>query len=477
MNFSNLTIQEVNHMYKEGQTTLNELSSKFFDRAKNIQDKYNAFITLDSDYYNNVVEDISEELGEDHSLAGIPAVLGDNICTKNLRTTCGSKIMENYISPFNAQVVDKLLEAGVIISGKGNIDEFGAGDSKGSSYYGHSKNPWNEKITPGNGAACAIASGTALFGLASDASGNLRQSAAYCGIAGLKPTYGRVSRYGLIDYAPSLDQIGILAKNARDIALVLACTAGKDSRDVTSLDNPVPKYINEIQGQLEGLKVGIVKNWEEASSLENEVKKSFQKEIETLKEKGVKIIEVDIPSLFHSSTVTAIIGAVEAFSNLANFDGVRFGCRAESKHLHEMYIKTRTEGLGTYLKRFLTFGAMASSEKHFNSLFLTAQKMRTKIIKELQKTLEEVDMIATPTVPFQAPSLESSGKEEGITGSADVFTSAANLAGLPAISIPVNIDTSTPTGFQLIGRTFEEGTLLKVLHSLEINKNIQWPTV
>ncbi len=465
MEISSLTITKLHGIYKAEENALSETCSTIYDRAQKAQEKYDIYITLDKDFLAQV-EKVKGKKIEEYPLAGVPVSLGDNICTDVLETTCGSKMMENYVSPIKAFVVDRLTRAGAVITGKTNLDEFGIGDARGHSYFAHSKNPRVESRTAGCGAACAVALGTSLIGLSSDARGALRQSAAYCGVTGLKPTYGRISRYGLIDYASSLDQIGILAMNALDTALILSLVAGKDEGDPTSLDKPVLDYHKELIEKPKGLKIGIIKEWDEVEGLEEEVKKAFEAGLEQLKDMGIEIMEINAPSFFHSPYTAAIIGAVEAFSNLANFDGVRFGFRASSNHLHEMYINTRTEGFGEHLKRFLAFGALASSEKHFQEYFLPAQKMRTRIKDELEEILEEVDMIATPTVPFMAPSLERVEKDCSIAPAADTFTSAANLAGLPSLSVPVKAETM-PAGLQLMGRPFQENLLLKVSHALE----------
>lgn len=465
MDLSSLTIAKLLGIYKAEENALSETCSTIFDRAQKAQEKYNIFISLDKNFQEQV-EKVKVKNIEKYPLAGVPVSLGDNICTEFLETTCGSKMMEGYVSPLQAFAVDRLTRAGAVITGKTNVDEFGVGDARGHSYFARSQNPREDSRTAGCGAACAVALGASLVGLGSDARGGLRQSAAYCGVTGLKPTYGRVSRYGLIDYASSLDQIGILAINSLDTAFVLSFIAGKDERDPTSLDKPVLDYHKELKEPPEGFKVGIIKGWNEVDGLEEEVKKAFEEGLEELRKLGLEIMEVNVPSFFHSPYTAAIIGAVEAFSNLANFDGVRFGFRASSKHLHEMYINTRTEGLGEHLKRFLAFGALASSEKHFQEYFLPAQKMRTKIKGELEEVLEKVDMIATPTVPFMAPYIEHVEKDCSIAPAADTFTSAANLAGIPALSIPVKAETM-PAGLQLMGKAFQEDSLLKVSHALE----------
>lgn len=466
MKIPNVSTSEINKNQKE--TELKDLTQEVLDRAKVAEEKYNAFITLDEPYLSSQVEKLSAGgKGEKKPLSGTAAVLGDNLCTEGIRTTCGSKTLENYISPFNALVVDRLQEAGVIIVGKTNIDEFGIGDSRGISHFGRAKNPWDVNCTAGSGTASAVASGSAVFGLGSDARGGLRQSAAYSGLAGLKPSYGRISRWGLIDYAPSLDQIGIIAKTAVDMALVLECIAGEDYRDSSTLDNPAPRYVNLLEENPAGIKIGLLKGWNDVKCLEPEVKVLFEKELAKLKDIGCSIVEVELPNFLKSSTTACIIGAVEAFSNLANYDGVRFGCRSSSKHLQEMYIKSRTEGFSSFLKKYLTFGALASSENHIKEIFNPAQKMRTKIKEELEEILKTVEMVVTPTVPFRSPAFSNLDSCYGIDSHANTFTAAVNLAGLPALTIPVKTDQDLPAGLQLIGRAFDEGKLLNVWNALE----------
>ncbi len=432
------------------------------------REKYNAFISLDVQELEKQAADVPESAGEDRNpLSGVTAVLSDNICSEDMKTTCGSRMLENYLSPDNAYVVDKLKDAGVSIVGKGNMDEFGVGDSRGVSFFGPSKNPWDIERTAGSGIAGAVALGEAVFGLGSDARGGLRQAAAFSGLAGLKPGYGRISRWGLIDYAPSLDQIGIIARSAADIALVLECIAGEDSRDPSTLNNPAPRYTETLKEDVTGLKLGLLKGWGQVESLEPEVEVLLEKELARLKDLGCILVEVDLPHFFQASSTATIIGAVEAFSTLSNFDGVRFGFRIPSKHLQEMYINSRTEGFGSFLKQYVTFGALASSEKYFNEIFVSAQKLRTKIKEELEESLKTVDMIAAPAVPFRAPLLSDLDSRYGLDSSANIFTAAANLAGNPALTIPVTSDDDLPAGLQLIGRFFDEGKLLSVLHALE----------
>lgn len=450
------------------ESVLTGISQEMLSLVGTAKEEYNAFITLNDHNLEKQVSDLSMgEKEEKNSLSGIPAVLGDNLCTEEMRTTCGSKILENYQSPFNAFVVDKLKDAGVMIVGKANVDEFGVGDSRGVSYFGPSKNPWDISRTAGSGTASAVALGAAVFGLGSDARGGLRQSAAYSGLAGLKPSYGRISRWGLIDYAPSLDQVGILAKTAVDIALVLECTAGEDYRDLSTLNNPAPKYLDILEGKVEEITIGLPGGWNDVETLEPEVKALFEKELAKLKEIGCIIVEVDLPHFFKASATACIIGAVEAFSNLANYDGVRFGFRSRSKHLQEMYIESRTEGLSSFLKQYLTFGALVSSESHYNEIFLPAQKIRTKIKEELEEILKTVDMVVTPTVPFRAPLFSDLDSCYGLDSSANIFTAAANLAGNPALSVPLKSDGDLPAGLQLIGKFFDEGKMLSIMNILQ----------
>lgn len=354
------------------------------------------------------------------------------------------------------------------------MEEFGIGCSGESSYFKGVKNPWNTKHTAGNGAAAAVLTGVVNFSLASDVRGELRQAASYCGVFALKPTYGRISRRGLLDSASSLENIGLMAGNTMDLAAALTAVAGHDPHDVTSLRSEAPDYISLLEGNSKELQAAVPENWQDAPYLEDELKDIFQGQLKKLEELGIKIHFVQLPHFQHSSLTATIISAVEAFSNLANYDGVRFGYRAEGRHLQEMYTLTRSEGFSSKLKKFLTFGALVSSAKYYNDYFLKAQKLRSVITKELEDCLQRYDLLLTPTTPFRAPGPGILPGREELPDPAGYYTAAANLAGLPALTYPLHTK-GLPYGLQFTGKKEDELTLLKAALLLENENTLAFP--
>lgn len=430
-----------------------EFFNEYIGISKKVNKTNNAFISIFQDFKN-------------YEGQIIPCVVSDNICYKEGKTTCGSKILENYTSPFNAFALEKSFEKGIGVLGKTNIDEFGIGDSIGASYYKTTTNPWNSQCIAGSGAAVVVATGGAKLGFSSDARGGLRQSASYCGIVGVKPTYGRVSRRGLIDYASSMDQIGVFADNVVDAAYGLSSISVYDEKDPTSQDVPLNSF-NFQKQDLTGIKLAFLNDANLSNTINAEINNCLNKVLKTCKKSGATLGEIPFPYLKITPLVSAIIGAVEAFSNLANFDGVRFGTRSEGKHLQDMYIQTRTSNLGSKVKDFLTFGAFLSKGENYNKYFLWAQKCRMKIYNKLLQVLDEYDYIILPTTPSCAPTLTYLEENVELVNSADVFTALANLSGFPAISLPAGECDGLPMGIQLIGKPFSENNLLETVKVIE----------
>ncbi len=408
-------------------------------------------------------------------LAGIPIAIKDNICVEGEEITCASKILKGYIAPYNATVVEKLLDAGAIILGRTNMDEFAFGSSCETSCYGPTKNPWDLERVPGGssgGSAACVAAGMAVASLGSDTGGSIRQPAALCGVVGIKPTYGRVSRYGLIAFASSLDQIGPFTKDVRDSALVLGAIAGYDPKDSTSADVPVPDYTSFLGKSIAKMKIGVLgaKYYEGTSpAVQSAVR---EQAVKTLKSLGAEIVEIDLPNMHQSVSVYYLVAPSEASSNLARFDGVRFGFRdAQAGTLLEMYEKTRGAGFGPEAKRRIILGTFALSSGYYDAYYLRAMKVRTKIKQDFDAAFKKVDVIMTPTSPSAAFKIGEKSTDPLEMYLSDIYTISANLAGIPAISLPCGFDESKgrplPVGLQFLGKPFDEGTLFQVSHAFE----------
>ena len=480
MNLLNCSLEELAARIKKGEILPEELQEELIQGCKKSQEEFNVFISFDEDFVKRELHTLFQEKlqnGEKLNLAGASCAVADNIATKDLATTCASRMLQSYRPPFDAEVVARLKETGAIIAGKTNMEEFSIGSLGESSFFQSVKNPWNKNHTAGSGAAAAVLTGAARIAFASDARGELGQSAAYCGVLALRPTFGRISKKGLITYASSLETMGILARSAADLWTVFLAVAGQDPEDVmTLLLKPQEKfYLKESDAALPRL--AVLSDWQKAPYLEDEVSELFSRQLQKLKALGAEIHYVDLPHFRFASIVAGIIAAVEAFSNLSNYDGVRFGYRAEGRHLQEMYLKTRSEGLSGKAKRFLTFGALLSSAQYYEDYFLKAQKLRTLIVEELTGCLQEYGALLTPATPFKAPKLDSfpgdALRREELLDPSGYFTAAAGLAGLPSLTFPLHTD-GLPCGLQLIGKKEEELTLLKAALLLEKENQFAW---
>ncbi|MDW8097186.1 MAG: Asp-tRNA(Asn)/Glu-tRNA(Gln) amidotransferase subunit GatA, partial [Aquificaceae bacterium] len=415
--------------------------------------------------YEKALEEAKDfKVSEDMPLAGVPVAVKDNINVLGFPTTCASKILQGYVSPYDATVIERLKRAGAIIVGKTNMDEFAMGSSTEYSAFFPTKNPWDLERVPGGssgGSAVAVAVRSAPLSLGSDTGGSIRQPASFCGVIGLKPTYGRVSRYGLVAFASSLDQIGPFGRTTEDVALIMEVISGHDPRDSTSSKELVPKFTQELGKDIRGLRVGYVKEFMEG--LEEGVKTSFENFLKELQKEGCEVVEVSLPHVKYSIPCYYIIAPSEASSNLARYDGVRFGYRAkEYTDLFDMYSKTRDEGFGPEVKRRILLGTFALSAGYYDAYYLKAMKVRRLIAQDFEKAFEKVDLIATPTTPTTAFKFGEKTSDPISMYLSDVFTVSVNLAGLPGISIPIGMWKGLPVGGQLIGKAFDEGTLLRV---------------
>ncbi len=472
MSGDKLTAAELAASIKEGALQLTEHGENVSRLCTKAQSEFNIFINFNPNDITKESERLAGKVGSgaELPLAGVPFCLADNICTLELKTTCGSRMLASYRPLTEDGAVRRLKEKGALLAAKGNMDEFGIGAGGRNSFFGAIKNPCNPEHTGGSGAAAAVASGAVSFSLATDRCGELRQAAAYCGVLGLKPTYGRISRQGLIDSAPSMEQAGIIARQTKDLASALSIVCGADPQDPTSSSCGVPDFNALIEEKPRSVKIALPYLWDDLAALEGEVKDAIAALLCRLEGNYFSLETVPLEYFHHASTTAAMISAVEAFSNLSNYDGVRFGFRGESKHLHDMYRQTRTEGFSSNLKKFLTFGALISSGKYYHDCFLKAQKMRSLIKDELEKCLLQYDLLVVPTVPFKAPLL-GSGISPLLPDFAAYYTAAASLAGLPALTFPLKDPAQKGglpvAGLQLIGKAWDEKTLLQVSLLLE----------
>jgi aspartyl-tRNA(Asn)/glutamyl-tRNA(Gln) amidotransferase subunit A len=432
--------------------------------------KINGFTTVWDEAINTAREIDSN--GHDGPLAGIPIAIKENISTKGLSTTCSSKILQGYVPPYDAHVIERLKEAGAVILGKTNMDEFAMGTSTESSCYGPTFNPWDMSRVPGGssgGSAAVVAAGEAPISLGSDTGGSVRCPAAYCGVVGLKPTYGCISRYGLISYANSLEQIGPLATTVSDIATIMDVVAGYDSRDSTSI-NRENNYSDALKDDVKGMKIGVPEEYF-GEGIDKDVEKSVWDAISKFEDMGATYEKVSMPHTKYALASYYIIAMSEASSNLARFDGTRYGLRAEGENWHVMASKTRAEGFGTEVKRRILLGTYALSAGYHDKYYLKALKVRTLVKQDFDKALANVDVLMAPTMPASAFKIGEKIEDPLSLYLADVNTVPINLAGVPSISVPCGFVDDMPVGLQIIGKQFDENTIIKAAYSFEQNTN------
>lgn len=459
---------------KNKEITSTELVNATFERIDEVESKVESFNSLTKDIALNTAKLVDEKISKGEELpllAGVPLALKDNMNLKGSKTTASSKILENFVSPYNATITNKLLNNLIPIVGKTNLDEFAMGSSTENSAFKKTKNPWNLKKVPGGssgGSAAAVAALEAPLSLGSDTGGSIRLPGSFCGVVGMKPTYGRVSRYGLIAFASSLDQIGPFSRTIEDSAMLLEVIAGLDPKDSTSLDAPVENYSKTLNKDIKGMKVGIIKELL-AEGVSEDVRKSFEQAVETYKTLGAEIKEISLPHIKYSIGIYYIIATAEASSNLARFDGVKYGYRTkDAKNLLEMYTKTRAEGFGDEVKRRIMLGTYALSSGYYDAYYKKAQQMRTLIKEDFDKAFEQVDILISPTCPNTAFDLGSKTEDPLSMYLTDIATICANLAGIPGLSVPAGFDKDgMPIGLQVLSPVLTESRLFNAAYRFE----------
>jgi len=468
------SITELRAMLDNKLISASELTEESFQLAKKYKE-LNCFVTMNEELGKKNANTIDLDNESNSMLAGIPLAQKDLFCTEGLRTTCSSKILANFIPPYSATAVKKLEDAGSITIGKTNMDEFAMGSSNETSFFGNVHNPWKKGYVPGGssgGSAAAVSAGIVPAATGTDTGGSIRQPAAHCGITGLKPTYGRVSRWGMIAFASSLDQAGPLARTAEDCAILLNAMSGHDSKDTTSLNSTVPDFSENINQPLDGLKIGIIKEFN-LDDLDKEVQARFEDSKRAYEKLGAQFIEVSLPNISASVPTYYSIAPAECSSNLSRFDGVRFGYRAEdTDDLNDLYIKSRSEGFGDEVKRRILIGTYALSAGYYDAYYKKAQQVRRLIKNDFDNVFKSVDILMTPTSPNTAFKFGSKGSQNPVElYLEDLFTISSNLAGLPAISIPHGQVNSLPVGLQLIGNFLREDQLLNAAHVFQQNSD------
>ena len=474
MKLRELTALELGAVLKRGEVSVKEAAQAALD-AVSAQDKaLNAFITVTAERALERAEKLQAGVKDVQSpLYGVPMAIKDNICTQGVKTSCASKILGDFAPSYDATVADKLARAGAVSLGKLNMDEFAMGSTSETSFYGPVKNPWDLQRVPGGssgGAAAAVAAGMGWYAIGSDTGGSIRQPASYCGVTGMKPTYGTVSRYGLIAYASSLDQIGPLCKDAADCAAILDVLQGRDARDGTSLDGQYGNLLDRLTGDVRGLKIGLPADCF-GDGLDGEVKAAVLAVADVLKSRGAEVAELPFPVMEYVVPTYYIIAAAEASSNLSRFDGVKYGWRAEEyEGLADLYRKTRTQGFGSEVKRRILLGTFVLSSGYYDAYYKKALQVKAVIKDAFDRAFEQCDLLLTPVAPTTAPRLGESLSDPLQMYLSDVYTVSVNLAGLPGLSMPCGFDSrGLPIGAQLIGPHFGEGVLLSAAHAFQLD--------
>ena len=472
MELTKLTALELGAAIKKGEVSVKEATQAALDAAAAQDGALNAFITVTGEQALERAEALQPGVKDTQSpLYGVPMAVKDNICTRGVKTSCASKILGDFAPPYDAAVVDTLAQAGAVSLGKLNMDEFAMGSTSETSFYGPVKNPWDLGRVPGGssgGAAVAVAAGMGWYAIGSDTGGSIRQPASYCGVTGMKPTYGTVSRYGLIAYASSLDQIGPLCRDAADCAAILDVLQGKDAKDGTSLDGRYGRLLDGLTGDVKGLKIGLPVDCY-GDGLDREVKSAVLAVADVLKARGAQVVELSFPVMEYVVPAYYIIAAAEASSNLSRFDGVKYGWRAgEYEGLTDLYRKTRTQGFGAEVKRRILLGTFVLSSGYYDAYYKKALQVKALIKEAFDKAFRQCDLLLTPVAPTTAPKLGESLSDPLQMYLSDIYTVSVNLAGLPGLSMPCGFDgKGLPIGAQLIGSHFGEGVLLNAAHAFQ----------
>lgn len=476
MKLYELTAHELNERLIAGEISAQEIVESVYQRIDEVEDDVQSYITLTKDEALKQAKEVDEKLAngqELNPLAGIPVAIKDNMCTEGVKTTCASKILHNFEPPYNATVVDKLNEADTVMTGKTNMDEFAMGSSTENSGFFTTKNPWDLDYVPGGssgGSAAAVAAGEAVISLGSDTGGSIRQPASLCGVVGMKPTYGFVSRYGLVAFASSLDQIGPFSRDVTDCALALNCLCGHDPHDSTSVDREVPDFTESLVDDVSEMKIGVPKEYFGAG-IDDEVEEAVQSAIDKLEELGATCEEVSLPHTEYALPTYYLIAPAEASSNLARYDGVRYGYRnEEADGLVDMFKLTRSEGFGDEVQRRIMLGTYALSSGYYDAYYLKAQKVRTLIKQDFEEAFADYDVLISPTSPTTAFKIGEKSDDPLQMYMSDLCTIPANLAGLPGVSIPCGFDSAgLPIGLQILGDHFAEEKLIQVAYTFEQN--------
>ncbi len=472
----NKTLTEQSQALAKGEVSSLELTQAYIQRINQLEPQVNAFIsqTPEQALAQAKAADERRAKGDAHALTGIPLAHKDIFCTQGVRTSCGSKMLDNFIAPYNATVIERFNAVGAVSLGKTNLDEFAMGSSTESSFYGPTRNPWQLDRVPGGssgGAAAAIAANFAAGATGTDTGGSIRQPAAFCGISGIKPTYGRVSRWGMIAYGSSLDQGGPMAKSCSDLALMLEVMASFDAKDSTSVDQPVPAYSQGLTQSIKGLRIGLPKEYF-GEGLDPRIADQVQAAVKTLETQGAIIKEISLPLTHLAIPAYYIIAPAEASTNLSRYDGVKFGHRCDNpKDLQDLYLRTRQQGFGTEVKRRILIGTYALSAGYYDAYYRKAQQLRRMIKNDFAAALQEVDVIAGPATPNLPWTLGAKSQDPVAMYLEDLYTIAVNLAGLPGMSVPCGFVDGLPVGLQLIGNYFQEQQLLTLGHQYQLQSD------
>ena len=484
MDIMSLSAVETGKKIKEREISVEDAVKASFDQIERVENNVHSFITIEKERAMKRAGEV-QRLIDDGTLtgplAGVPAAVKDNICTKDMLTTCGSKILENFRPFYTAQAVENLEKAGAVIIGKTNMDEFAMGSTTETSYYGQTKNPWNLSHVPGGssgGSCAAVAAEECFYALGSDTGGSIRQPSAFCGVTGIKPTYGTVSRYGLVAYGSSLDQIGPVAKNVSDCAAILEVISSHDKKDSTSIAREKYDFTCALKEDVTGMRIGIPEDYF-GEGLEDEVRKPIMDAVKTLKEKGAVAEEFNLSLVQYAIPAYYVIASAEASSNLSRFDGVKYGYRTgEYGGLHSMYKKTRSEGFGEEVKRRIMLGSFVLSSGYYDAYYLKALRTKALIKQAFDKAFEKYDVIVAPAAPTTAPELGKSLSDPLKMYLGDIYTISVNLAGLPGISIPVGTDSrGLPVGMQIIGRCFDENKIIRAAYAFEQTRAYERPEI
>ncbi|CUH96357.1 Glutamyl-tRNA(Gln) amidotransferase subunit A [Propionispora sp. 2/2-37] len=466
------TAQQLHQKLIDKEISAVEITKAVLSRMDQVEERVRAYITQTRDTALRQAQVVDEKLARGETivpLAGIPGIIKDNMCTRGIKTTCASHMLENFVPPYDATVIEKLAVEGMVMTGKANMDEFAMGGSTENSGFFPTRNPWDMDRVPGGssgGSAAAVAAGEAIWALGSDTGGSIRQPAAYCGVVGMKPTYGRVSRYGLVAFASSLDQIGPITRDVTDCALVMNAIAGYDPKDSTSINAAVPDYTQALVPNVKGLKIGIPREYF-VDGMDTEVEHTVRKAIEQLVALGAECKEIAMPNTEYALSAYYLIAPAEASSNLARYDGVGFGHREPGNDIVAMYKKTRSEAFGPEVKRRIMLGTYALSSGYYDAYYLKALQVRTLVKQDFDRAFEDVDVLVTPTAPTTAFKIGEKTNDPLAMYVQDICTIPVNLAGVPGISVPCGFAGGLPVGMQIIGKPLDEETIIRVAYTFE----------